>query len=743
MPLHEKQIEFIQSLITDYVDLTATDLETLQAKVTLLNIICKEATVIREGTNPVRAKRPSETLDQYQLFLMLANPCIQFLGLENLSQDTTFLISEAQITALHHINSLILSALKAYAKDSIPDTWITEKIWEKEAIETAFLQNKTNQEHFISHSSISDPFVANDYNWNLPRRGDMYVARIRQTEIKGDTKVQEQAEEKEITWIFPVLNLDIAVQFQREAPFIISFSDFIDYPIDDAAKAEVISNAVEKAEREAAMIILQRLGVEVYFFRPADKLLTYRYYFDAVNSKKISRKDFDHLSPEVLNKLRSPVVIALLANNICNITTAKLLPPSLIMLLQTNYYKDLVLQKIITLDSLYGLTTTQIKILGLPSIINLQIRNPTATFAFAINMSPDAAILLTNTDYFDRAVDNRIDIHALQDVTALQKDFLLEPSTMKILFDSPHLLKIVTDANYFYVCCKYPGWLNKIKTISEQQVSMLSLLNISYLISMNYLPLELALQVPEWQIQFISRYSLLIWEKIISLKQCLFIDEISAQEFNKHSDKITYLLKHSAFNYTGVNLLALAAWSIYFFKRLEDLNLPNQTDSIEQIKNDYRVICTERKIQEEADADKPTNSELLLSEIIRIYLKKIVYDADDKITTLDEILDIITCSTMSEIETTAKIRTEIWKNTFDEVVTQLDAPTSFPSDSYFIDINTNPIIASTTSIRFFADPAENPLISITLSLKNLSKFIEALKNAPVVESVRNVLTASM
>lgn len=720
MPLHEtqheKQIEFIKSLMEDYIDLSAADLDTLKVKIAALNTLCIEA-ANRNHTLPIRERNADETLDQYQLYLIIANPCGQFLGLETQGNDATFRVEDVQTTIIEHIDTFVFTELMTHyiPLEVMPENWLIGTPWEKDKINFALTNNSTNKEVFKSQNFISDPYVANNYNLDLPKFGDMYEAKIVQSEISGFDTVTENNEERIVPWVYPILNLDINVHL----PFSTlpkKLENFIDFPQKETAeeieaeRIRITRVAMVRAEKEVAKILLLFLDYDPESYRNADALLTYRYYFEGIYNETISEDALDNMQPAEIYNLRSRSVISLLQNNIFDISTARQLSQALLGLLEVPYYHNAIIEKKITFESLSQVTDEQIKILRLPSIVNLQTRNAQITFDFVKNISQAAAQLLADSNYFERSANNRIDIAALQKITEIQKDALLSTDIMQVLFNDPtgQVLKLVLDANFTYLYSNEKEWLSQLKELSSQQINNLLLFGITYLMALSKLTLGTLLAAPQWKIEFISSHSPLIWSGQISLEQCLFINESTAREFNSNKTATYQIINNDNYDRNHIHSLALITWAVHFYIRLDqpcdNPLMPVDEDKIQLIKMDFCDICATIPTDNEISAQ-----EILLSEIMRLFLKKMVHDAkNNHAHGLDNVIDIIEEAITKDLDPAAEPRHRRWKDVFDIVIGMTTEAPSCP------DSNSAPEKRLRGYSRFFSS-AENNVAPIFIS----------------------------
>lgn len=599
LPAHIGYIEpSIEHLFYDLPE----NIPDLRKRIAELNTLFTEA-FATNSTAKIRPQKAGESDDDYEIFITVAKPNTRVLLLEKKIGACT--ISEAQqgiyFVALESLQKAWREAIKLQSMEA-------DQINPDSAVKIAdiFPQPLINIANNIAFETVCPKQEhLNPFSWDLNISADrIFNAKIiiREQRVKRDR-------------IDLILDLSYSVTFPKGTfsyPIIPHFRPFpacgSDWANDEKQKKIMIAATLE-AERLAgikAVKYLEELLAKEQFPLPSNwpnaasysynlyyapqlslitrsrsariRLLTFKYYFDLVATGKVTIEEFNSLIPDEIRALRTPNVIELQKNGICDFQQARSLLPHIISLLEMSVYRQWLATKSIPFNSLRNLTVDQCFILRMPQIQNLLLRNPNINFFSIINIMPESIRLFTEEFYSNLLAQGKIEFHSLQRTSSYDADVLLMPEMMKELSSLRHIssafLNVILNAIYTQLIFEKKIRLLDLENITNEQAAMLLLPNIAALIAINILPLETALLTSYERMKILSgaELNLLLRQGHITLSQAFHITDETACiiECNK---TISYYLRTKFFNlYTHYdNVISIVVWCEILFHRLDAL----------------------------------------------------------------------------------------------------------------------------------------------------------------------------
>lgn len=159
---------------------------------------------------------------------------------------------------------------------------------------------------------------------------------------------------------------------------------------------------------------------------PGLKLLTYNYYLHAIDTKRMAFDVIMQLNSYVASKLTAPAIINLIKHGFCDFELAQRLHVHEIKVLEDPFYMQKILAREILLTEFSGLNEHESKNLVLPSVINLQKKNPEIPFCEIKKITLQSALLFADDAWLELLSQKKVNFYDLQSLTGTKKNALTD-----------------------------------------------------------------------------------------------------------------------------------------------------------------------------------------------------------------------------------------------------------------------------------------------------------------------------
>lgn len=620
MPLTHTQQEFITQLIENYISIPESDPE-LEIKISQYNTLFENA-FAHDPHNKFREKNLHETNDEYQLFKTTADPCLYLRFLESQYGNKTISINEVQQFIFTFTNNKF-----------------------NQRLQPPKLINPNNLLGFKTKSLKDIPMIPHASSWELPQPD----TQMYKTTINERHEFENGGVNVYLDLVCQIYFSGVTLNLRRKCF----------YPKKDSMRENIKRTAIHLGESFATKVISHYLlltlnspqyryynypllnqtkltqgviNVDAPYEAPAGlpastcglRLLSLRYYFNLVLSKKIDFSIFENLCPEEIRALKSYAAIRLLEENLCDFNQVKSLKEHVIATLELPGYLEKIMNKEINFSFFSAISPQQSSILALSNIRNLLMIFKNIPFSLIINICQNTLKLISNEFYYNLLILKKIDFFTLHRINDNEADILLYPEVIQqianLSYVSSSLFKIIIHPDFAIMIKQKALDLRTLESISEEDAQKLLMPFIPELIINDIMSIEVALNMsPEHLKKFSgSRISYLLYQSQISFEQIVLASPDVAA-FIERDENVEYYLSSNFFYRNDISLLSFIAFSKSIFNRIEAIALGNPSRFIDGTIDNKDTIM----IHLAWNIQHGITKEEILAGISKLYLIKI------------------------------------------------------------------------------------------------------------------------
>jgi hypothetical protein len=617
MPLQDSHLQYIASGLEVYFYDLPVEIEIFKIRTLQLKYIFENGVAIPLGS-PLFAKQTAMTDEDYELLELVANPQLK-LNLENPADS--FSVHDVEVALLDYAGTQLS---KHFLEHNFPPE--VAALWDISETKTKIAANKSVP---FKVPRIEPALQTGTEGWELPPTTDrLYTAEL--VTISRQLSVDN---------FYVYLELKITIHLQHELLWPIVITEPFNMTNHTEVKEEIVRKCAMLAEGivgQVLMLLLQsaltpqemltfsRVPAEGYSLddwkEDGFNLLTYPFYFQRVGSKQLDPNLFYDLEPDTITSLRSQAVMDLQHYDIIDFTVAKMLPADLVWLFEVPIYLNAIIAQVIPITVFFELTLEQKKVLRLPCVINLQIRNSVFDFSIVKKLPLAGAQILFAEVYYLKLLNHQILFSSIEEITPQRRDILLDERLIGVLqtvnIITPAMLKMIYHPTYFELICTKKINIVSLIPFTEQQADTLIKYDISNLIQHNVLSFAEASALQDTALEglLLSFVNFCLLGNKLRLTQVLACQQATLKSFDSWPQSMAKLIDNRFIPTEHNRIIALLVWCETFTKQINSLAVPP-----EEVDNNAHIHSLRLQILEVCDSDRLDINELLAYTIKRFF----------------------------------------------------------------------------------------------------------------------------